>query len=49
MAVGGTGASPDFTDMGGIAGRGSDSGLGSLGSFGGKGRGSLVMRQRFGM
>ncbi|KIM74206.1 hypothetical protein PILCRDRAFT_711720 [Piloderma croceum F 1598] len=35
-AGGGAGASPDFTDMGGIVGRGSDSGLGSLG---GKGKG----------
>ena len=36
VAVGGTGASADFTDMGGIVGRGGDSGLGSLG---GKGKG----------
>jgi hypothetical protein len=35
----GVGTSPDFTDMGGIVGRGGDSGLGSLGSLGGKGKG----------
>ena len=39
VAAGGAGASPDFTDMGGLVGRGSDSSLGSLGRKGEKGKG----------